>query len=265
MAFYGYEFLFDNVSSSIFGLFISDLESSGVINSPMGSSVTPSTKKILRNPIEYIYSVEQGPVLEFDLSFNSATPISAYDRNLIGSVLFGQAEYKKLQIVQPDLQDIYFNCIITSATATYVGNLHYGWRCHIRCDSPYAYEFPKIYQRTNTSGGIWSELININNLSVSSDYTYPLVVFTTNGIGTSFSITNLTDANRVFAFGGISANETISVDNHKQIIKSSTGLMRISYFNLNWLRLLPGINVLNVVGGYGTYNIVYTPLKKIGG
>jgi phage-related protein len=264
MAFWGWEFLIDNVSSVDFGLFISSIEGSSVINSPMGSGLNPIVKKLLRNPVEYLYGVELGPPLEFSLEFFSANPISSEDRNIIGQWLFGNMAYRKLQIIQYDLENVYFNVLITNATATYVGNQHYGWRCDIKCDSPFAYEYSNVTTRTG-GAGILNETFNFNNLSATQDYTYPLLAFTTNGIGTSFSITNAMDTSRIFLFDSISANETITVDNQRQIITSSLGLMRISRFNKNWLRLLPGINALTSVGGVTSYTITYTPFKKIGG
>lgn len=265
MAFFSTEFLFDGISSYDFGLFISNIDSSGVVRSPMGSGINLVTKKILRNPIEYLYGTEQGPRLEFDLSFHSSDPISAETRNIVSSWLFGQQNFKRLQIMQSDLENVYFNVLITSANAVYVGNYQIGWDCHIVCNSPFAYEFPITQTVTNSSGGVVLWSATINNISANADYTYPLLNFSTNAMGTSFSITNISDGDRVFLFDGINANETITVDNQRQIISSDTGLMRISKFNKNFFRLIPGINSLTVLGGFSSFTVTYTPFKKIGG
>jgi phage-related protein len=269
MSFFALSFIYDTFNSEEFGLFISSMDSGGITSSTVGSGVNLITKKILRNPVEYLYGVEQGPGMEFELTFNSATALSAEDRNIISSFLFGQLTYKKLQIIQYDLENVYFNCIFKNPVAVYVGNVQYGWKCTAVCDSPFAYEYATTLTRTGSPSSILNETISFNNLSANADYTYPLITFTTNGTGDSFSIRNTTDSNRTFAFTGISAGETISVDNLKQIISSSTGLMRISKFNLSsgygFLRLLPGINSLTAVGGVTQYSITYTPFKKIGG
>lgn len=265
MSFFGWEFLLDTVSSVNFGLFISSIDGSSVTNSPMGSGLNPITKKILRNPVEYLYGVEISPPLEFLLEFHASSPISAEDRNVIGQWLFGSMGYRKLQIVQPDLDNVYFNVLITGATATYVGNLQYGWKCTAKCDSPFAYGYPIAQTVAGNEGGIVLWESTINNVSSTADYTYPLLTFSTNTVGTSFSITNNSDAGRIFLFDGISANETMTVDNQRQIISSSTGLMRISKFNKNFFRLVPGINSLSVIGGFSSFTVTYTPFKKIGG
>jgi hypothetical protein len=137
--FFGFDFLLDTISSTDYGIYISGIRDSGVIESPFGSGITPITKKLLRNPTEYIYGFEQTPVLEFDISITSPDPIPGSMRDIIGSWLFGKQEYRKLRIIQNDLQDVYFNCLITSGTGIYVGNLCYGWRCHVKNDSPFAY------------------------------------------------------------------------------------------------------------------------------
>src|ERR1035437_2464599 len=137
MSFNAYEFIFDGIPSSNYGLVISSINNSGVGDSSMGSSSNPITKKLLRNPKEYIFGVELSPVLTFDLEITSQNPISADMRNFIGSWLFGQMTYKKLQILQDDLQNYYYNVLFTDATLIYAGNLHYGYKIKARSDSPF--------------------------------------------------------------------------------------------------------------------------------
>jgi hypothetical protein len=280
MAFLGLEFIFNNIPSSNFGLFISKIDGQGVNESSLGSSIKLITKKLLRDPVEFFYGVEQAPVLEFELEFFSVNPLSAMDRNIISSWLFGQQTRGTLQILQEDFEGIHFNCIMDSSSATYVGNIQQGFKAHIICDSPFAWGQPGVVSYTNTTelpiGLVYDSALHVYNESADNFYTYPTIQFTMGWFGTDFAIRNTTDEAligeaRPFGFSylttGSPVGETITVDNKRKIVQSSTGLTRLSstYFNLKWLRLLPGDNVLEVVGSPLNFTITYPVAKKVGG
>lgn len=273
MSFYGLEFIYNGIPSSNFGLFISKIDGQGVLESPLGSSVKLITKKIFRNPVEFLYGVEQGPVLEFDLEFFSINPLSALDRSLVASWLFGQQKRGKLQILQDDLQNVYFNCIMDSSTASYAGNLAIGFKAHVICDSPFGWEEPNVLSYTNqTEGAIEQPNVILLNQSADNFYTYPRVVFEINKNSGNFVIYNNTDdaltgIDRPFQFTLLSKNEIITVDNRKQMVISSTSNLRVNStnFNLMFLRLLPGINNLSIYGDVEYYSIEYDIAKKVGG
>jgi phage-related protein len=263
MSFFGFSFIYDGVSSELYGLVISSIGSSSEGESSMGSGINPITKKLLRNPVEYFYAVEQSPVLDFTMSVTSEYPISGDQRSLIGQWLFGQQGFKKLRILQQDLQEIYFDCIFMESSAIYVGNICRGFKIKVRSNSPFAWG--RTVTRTKTFTDIANESLSLMNFSDNSYYTYPNLAFTTSGIGTYFEIINSTDGSRVMSFTNLSAGETITMDNARQIISSSTGLKRITKFNKHWLRLLPGVNRLLISGPISSYTIQYVPAKKIGG
>jgi phage-related protein len=262
MAFWGFDFLLDNVSSTGYGIYISSIGDSGVIDGPFGSSINLITKKLLRNPVEYFYGAEQAPVLDFEISVTSPEPLSGSMRNVIGSWLFGKQSYRKLRIMQNDLQDVYFNCFIVSGTAIYIGNLCYGFKIHIKCDSPFAYGNPAIVLKTYST--VVNESYTYNNLSANAYYTYPVLGFRMSAYGGDFSITNTSDSNRVFSFTGLAAVETINMDCQRQVLTSNTGLLRISNFNKKWLRFIPGINILTIVGNIDYLALTIPVVKKVG-
>lgn len=265
MAFYGLEFVYNGVSSVNFNLYITTINSQGISESNLGSAVELITKKILRNPVEFLYGVEQTPVLEFDLEFTSPSPLSAADRSIISAWLFGQQSRGKLQIVQEDLQNIYFTCILDSSKTTYVGNVCYGFKAHVVCDSPFAWENPKVVGESSLGNVVTDKVISLLNTSADSYYTFPVVTFTTNSIGTYFTITNVTDNNREFSFTNILANETITADCGSKVITTNSGLLRVANFSLEWLRLIRGVNSLHIQGGISAYSITYRVASKVGG
>jgi phage-related protein len=283
MAFYGLEFIYNNIPSSNFGLFISKIDGQGVNESSLGSSIKLITKKLFRDPVEFFYGVEQAPVLEFELEFFSVNPLSAMDRNIISSWLFGQQTRGTLQILQEDFEGIHFNCIMDSSSGAYVGNIQQGFKAHIICDSPFAWGQPGVVTYTNTTGQKVDDIIHVYNESADSFYTYPTIQFTMGWFGQTFTIRNITlDPTRAQPFSfynltsGSPAGETITVDNKRKIVQSSTGDRRLSfyvfngvttsmYFSYNWLRLLPGDNELEIEGEFLNFTFTYPVAKKVGG
>lgn len=270
MSFWGLEFIYNGIPSSNFGLFISKIDGQGVLESPLGSSVKLITKKIFRNPVEFLYGVEQGPVLEFDLEFFSINPLSALDRSLVASWLFGQQKRGKLQILQDDLQNVYFNCIMDSSTASYAGNLAIGFKAHVICDSPFGWEEPKT--QTETSGGTMFGPVYVFNESADNYYTYPYVKFNCSTASAALTIQNMTDDDiigyeRKTIFTGLDNAEIITMDNKHQILLSSTDKFRLDdpYFNRVWIRLLPGTNRLYIIANVTSFQITWDVAKKIGG
>jgi phage-related protein len=80
----------------------------------------------------------------------------------------------------------------------------------------------------------------------------------------------MSDNSRVFRFGFVPApngDETITVDNKNQIITSSRGddfsRIRFNNFNLNWARLVRGMNNLQITGN-GVLKMTCSFPKRIG-
>ncbi len=264
--FYAKSFIFNGVPSEVYDLQIFNFESGGVRDGPAGSDSTIYQKWPYRKSKPYFYGTSQNTPLEFDFTVGSENAISGDMRNLIEKWLLGQRGYLPLQIIQDDLDGIIYNVFLTKATTKYIGNLNYGLNLHAQCDAPWGFSFPQTLTKTYSGSAIVSETFDFYNESANSDYLYPELSFTTSDIGTSFSLTNLTDdTTRIFAFTDISAGETMTVDCDREIISSSTGLLRMPKFSRKFFRLLPGNNSLNMVGGITEFTMTYSFAKKVGG
>lgn len=249
MAFYASNFVYDGTISSEYGLHISTLSDSG--GAGTGGNVKLFTQEIYRRPKMYLFGVQQTPVLVLPVTITVPTELSATESSVISRWLFGQMGYKKLQILQPDMMYVYFNCIFTEPQVIRYGNIIRGYNANITCDSPFAWEYPKTESREyGIENYIVDDTFVINNISDNPDYTYPTVGFRMNRFGGNLTITNATDNNRVFEFTGLSANERITVDNDLQTVTSSVrGANRLPNFtNYNWLRYVPNINNLIIQG-----------------
>lgn len=256
MSFYGSSFSFNGISSEQFGLRIAELDAGGV-NEMMGSaSLEIKEDKIYRRPTPFFYGVTPSPKLSFPVSAFSEDTIDADIYSKIQKAYFSSKNYKRFQIVQNDLMDIYFDALLLDPKVTKVGNETKGISFIVSCSSPFAWHFPKTRSYTY-AGAVIDENIIFNNESDDAEsYLYPNLTIIMNSSGGDVTITNSDDGSRVFEFTSLSADENIIVDCYRQTIKSSTGLRRINNFNKKYLRFVNGLNHLRVQGG--VYRLILT-------
>jgi phage-related protein len=263
--FYGSSFIFDDVPSENYNLRILDFEQTGGVNdSPAGSESTIHQTWLYRKSKPYFYGTSLNIPLTFNFTVGSFNSIHALDRGTIDKWLLGRSTYLPLQICQTDMQDIYFN-VIFSANNKYVGNLQKGIMLNATCDAPWGFEKEKTLTYSFSNGATQNLNFNFYNNSDDSGYLYPSIIFKTNDIGNSCTLTNHTDSERKFEFTGILADETITIDNYLQILTTDSGLKRMSTFNKYFFRLLPGKNELTLQGGLLSFAMTYQFARKIGG
>jgi phage-related protein len=263
MGFSGREIIFNGIPSSFYNLYL-ETPDGAESESPAGSSVEPIIEEDLRRPVPYLLGVRYTPVLAFDIALYSPDELDAKFTQLALRWLTGNATYKKLQIVQDDLSDIYFNCLITNTRIHRVGNKIHGLRFHVACDSQWAWGFDQ-YKLYNYAVAPLHTAFSIYNQSDHAEYLFPLVTFKMNSSGGAFNLRNNSDdTNRLITVSGLSANETITIDNDLKIITSSLNLNRVGNFNKKWIRLVPGTNNLVVTGSISSLRFDYKLPRKIG-
>jgi len=265
--FYGRAFIYDGVPSERYGLYISNIDASAIESSMGSSSMEIVEQKIFRRAQPYFYGATPAPKLQFSFSAFSENEMDAEFFQLVQKWLFSPRTYRKLQIDQPDVRDIYFNCLLLDPKLNRVGNLIQGFSCEVSCDSPYALKFPEVTTYTYTTTVVDSTVTYYNGSDDTGSYLYPssLVVSMNNTDG-GFTITNLDDSNRVVSFTGLLGNEVLTISPLYQTISSSTGLKRLANSNKKFLRLVPAVNRLRIQGNVAS--IVMTNqwiAKKIGG
>jgi len=117
------------------------------------------------------------------------------------------------------------------------------------CEMKYPYAMsPVLYDNFDLSDNNSSEMITLVNNSNVVDYYSPMIEFKLIGSNTGFKMINHTNNEEIFEFTGLTAGDTICIDNLNKRIKSSTGLPRLSNFNKKWLSLSYGINQIEVFG-----------------
>lgn len=263
MSFWGATFVFDGVPSETHSLYISS-QDGGSVDVTGSSDVELFTESVLRRSTPYLLGVQQSPVLEFDVSLNSPREITSVDLGIIQAWLFGHKQYKKLQIVQSDIQEVYYNCFLKNPRVNKDGNIIRGIRATVVCDAPWGWTFDKTKTYSYSSGDI-NENIIFNNISDDNGYLYPTVQFTMNEFGGNFTITNSSDGGRQFIFTDLTQNEVVTVNNDLNIISSSLGLRRLGSFNKKWFRMVRGVNQINFSGNVSEVKFTYKFAKKVSG
>lgn len=270
MSFGGLDFIFDGQYSENYGLKIMSINGNYTTDSSGGCGIEVFADWVYRNPSAFHQGVAQNEPLEFDIELVSEDELAGIMRSKISKWLFGRMNYCKLQIVQRDLQDIYFNCHLLDPQLTYIGNYCHGISCKVQCDAPWAWQIEKTFTATNGKTGEWDEqtpyVWRHYNDSDDADYTYPEVEFQ---IGehddATVSVINIDDNDREFKFEHLQSGEIIKVDCRSQTLESSTGLLRSENFNKKFLRLSPGVNRLQLQGDFSYLKIKYRNARKVGG
>lgn len=264
MPFYSSSFIYNGVASNMYNLYVSEIGGDGNSTWNGAGSMEIYNKKLYRRSTPFFYGSAVGDNMEFELSFTSPEDIDSRTSELIQKWLFSSRSYKKLMIVQPDMQDVYMNVILNDPQVVREGNLIRGYTCTAQCDSPFGgWKFPKTKTYTYTAEVIDTTVTFNNTSDDNGDYLYPQLVITMNNAGGDITITNQSDSNRVFSFTGLSPSETLTVDNSLQQISSSTDLKRMSNFNKKFFRLIPGINTIRFQGNVSSIAMTYQFVAKI--
>lgn len=251
-------FMFDGISSETFGLFLCSVNEKGVRTYDGGGNVTIHTDRTPQMDFNYIVGIEHDEVFEFTMTFGSKEPKDKFDISLINNWLVGHSEYKKLQIMQEDMMDVYYNCIINDYKVVTMGNYAFAFECTVICDRPWALTNTRKFKYVNPT-----TILHYNN-SHTNKLTFPKLTFTTNAPNATVSITNTSNKNWETKFEGLSNGETIVLDNQLQLINSSLGLRRLQNFNKHWFELVPKQNKLIVTGNVKEIIIEYNEIRKVG-
>lgn len=265
MSFIATNFVFDGIPSEELGLIITAMDAD--TSSSAGNDIDLIVKSVYRRPKPYFYGVNQNKVLTFNIEFSSNNEIDSIRASKIQNILFGQMTYKTMQIVQPDMGEMFINCFLLSPEIRKIGGQIVGFKALVQCDSPWAWsnEKSKIYTYPEVTGKRTDAQI-FNNISANNYYSYPKIVVTMNNTGGSFKLINITDNNRSMEFTTIPAGMVLTIDNDLEILTSFPALAgMLSSFNKKWFRLLQGRNSLSWEGYIKSIEFKYINAMKIGG
>ena len=247
IVFNAYEFTFAGESSYQYGLMIYDFGSKSQSDIGFGNkaSIVEARTTARVQPIHFGVNYHQSP-LEFKIIFGSQNSLDRYELQKIALWLTGYSDYQWLTIDQPDLDHVVFRCLITSLTPLSYGWLPVAFEATVRCDCSYAYSHP-FTERYEVSG---KTSILFRNESTTWEYLKPVISFVPDPGVTGLTIVNKNDSDRMFSLSGLPVSDLrVQVDNNGCIIQElNYGYNLYDGFNLNFLRLVRGDNLLEVTG-----------------
>ncbi len=255
--FYGRSFMFDGISSELYGLHINDVSDGSLSKSVASSSQQIYEEKIYRRPTPYFFGSTPSPRLTFEFSAFSEQEIDANTFGLIAKWLTSPRSYKKFFVDQIDSQSWYANVIFNNIQANKSGHIIQGFSATIECNSPWTYSFPQTVDYTYDSSVVSDTIVFNNSSQDSGDYLYPTLTIITNTNGGNLKITNVEDNNRISIFTGLMPNEIVTINSDLQTIVSNSGLLRLGNFNKNFLRLVPNRNTLKIQGNVAVVSLTY--------
>lgn len=253
--------MFDNISSEDYDLYIGSMDNNTTQTSSASTNTEIIYESVQGRDENFVFGVKNNqPVLTFTMKLFSYNKLSRNDISYIDNWLFSQTTPKQLVICQDDMTNYYYMATFSKNDIISFGNVPMGFECTVTCDSSYGYEFEKqeVFSLSNGKG-----LFRFNNLSAGLNYLYPKLEFVCNKDNGQIKIKNISDNNREFYIWGLQKGEVVKIDNWFQI-ESSTGLLRMSQCNKQWLGLVRGINRIEINGDTSSVSMKYKFKRGIG-
>lgn len=267
MAFWGTEFIFDGIPCSEFGLMVYHFGSEGQddVNFAVGETAEDriaSRYDSLNYGLVYNESLTYTLVFGANMeSIDANSGLDRYDVESIAAWLTGHSVRKWLMIAQDDMEPFRYKCMISGLRLITYGDIPWAFSCTVTCDSPFAYMMPKEFAYDIND----EETVVLHNRSSHNGYYMPLMEISIRD-GDSISIKNQSDGGREFSFSKLPVGKslTIAIDNQNQVITNNMDLNLYPYFNMRFMRLVRGDNVLQITGRANVKFICEFPVN-IGG
>lgn len=251
MAFWGTEFIFDGIPCSEFGLMVYHFGSNSQddVNFQNGDIVED------RIPYRYdalTYGLVQNQSLEYTLVFganmesiDANSSLDRFDVEAVAAWLTGYDTRKWLVISQNDMEPFRYKCIISELKLITYGDMPWAFSCKVSCDSPFAYTLPQEFVYTVNG----ESQVRLFNRSSYNGFYRPNMEISIRG-GDGILIQNLSDKNRMFQFSELPGGRSliIYIDNKNQVITNNMDLNLYPCFNMKFMRLVRGDNILKISG-----------------
>ncbi len=267
MACWGSEFIFDGIPCSNYGLMVYHFgsEEQEDVDFKSGEMVED---KIPTRYDTIAYGLVQNQSLEYTLVFGANIEaidandgLDRYEVEAIAAWLTGYNTRKWLTIIQDDLECYRYKCFISELKLITYGDIPWAFSCKVSCDSPFAHSVPEEYSYSVNG----ETEVRLFNRSSYNGFYRPKMEIAINR-GNDISIQNLSDGGRTFQFSRLPGSNSlvIYVDNENQIITNNMDLNLYPYFNMKFMRLVRGDNMLKIIGNTKVKFICEFPVN-IGG
>lgn len=241
-----YDFTFNGVSASNYGLMLCDIGSNKHSDNSFGNKANIVEKRLADRvaPLHYGVRYHDEP-LEFTLIFAGERKLDAYEQEEVAYWLTGGTDYSWLSIDSAEYDHLEFRCLITELTQISVGWYPVGFEAKVRCDSPYAYgpEFTETYEVTDELFALFR-----NNGSCKEPIR-PTITVELDESCRNFSMINTSTGEQMTFIGLPTGGLKLTIDMENEVITESTGGYNIyDYFNFVFPDFVHGDNPLTFAG-----------------
>ena len=239
MSFYGTSFIFDGIPSDMYGLVLANFDGSKQAASNYGGKLTIQENRMSGRATGLHYGTIANEALSFPITLVACQDnrrLDRYEQAAVAGWLTGHSEYKTLAICQPDMEGIYYKCLITELNACEIGMRQVGFTATVTCDGPYAYRnmADEKISCSGTKNYLYRNMSNVNDL-------YKPVI-TIDCSGTQFSIENKTNGVLFELSEMEDKDRIITVDCMNQVMESSDGENLYQYWNGGIIKEFPSFN-----------------------
>lgn len=259
--FTAYEFIFADIPSSMYGLYLCDFGNNAHTDNSFGNTASIIETRIPGRvrPLHFGVDYHKSP-MAFKLIFGADEPLDRWQMQEVQDWLTGYQQYQWLSIEQPDLEHVQFRCLIKDLSPISVGWVPYAFQATVQCDCPYAYGYPFEKELVVDND---KELVVFNDGTAKVPFMPQMTIIPEAGC-TEFSIENVTDGH-TFTLSELPADGLrIFVDNENGVIvEQNYGYDLYQNFNDEFFRLQPGDNTLNITGS-GTITLSGRFLYNVG-
>lgn len=272
MSFVGTSMIFNGVSSEEMGLALFDFSSKRQSDTHFTGDLSPAEERIEGRCRSLFYGGAVNTPLTFTMVLSATEerarrgePFDRWDMQKIAAWLTGHDSYQWLSIVQGDLEEVRYRCLISELEAVEVAGFTWGFSCKVTCDSPFAYLSPRTYTfvaAPSGSGEIYSE-------SSSNVPYYPLLTISGHQGGMlSVGVRNNRETS-TFTFQDIpSAAGTLRIDCENGVITADGISNAYQYLvfptGFHFPRFARGVNYITLTGA-GTYQFTCEWPVNVGG
>lgn len=212
---------------------------------------------------------------EVEILTDDDRTLSTQEIKSIERWLFNRRNYYKLyvdiaddcigetyQIIDGTEKRFYFNCRFTNPTKIYGNGGVAGFKAVMECDSHLLWQesITHTFDLSHTSGS-QSSVVSLDIDSDTNEYVYPKVTITMADAGGDISITNNTDdSTRLTSFKSLTGGIEFIINGNLNYI---SGDNYIKFYDKNFIRLLPGINNISIVGAVSSIKFEWENRKYL--
>lgn len=257
----GCHFTYADVSSREYNLWFAHCDTSDYAS--INGTTKPVTVFSSRGNRQYLVADSyKDSAVSIDVEFltDDDRALSPREMRDIERWLFNRKKYYKLyvdiaddcneesyQIIDGIESRYYFNCRFTNPSKIYGNGGIVGYKARMECDSYMMWQdaITKTFS-INGTAALSSKIIDLDVGTDVDEYIYPKVTITMASAGGNITIINNTDdTSRQTTFKSLTGSITFTMNGNLNYISGSNYL---KFYNRNFIRLIPGVNRIAIVG-----------------